>query len=69
MNLRSLKNDLAYKEAGLKNANIVLKTFLKAKKPDKSAIAEVREIIKQLEDQIVDIKKAIKELEKRGTKK
>lgn len=69
MNLRSLRNDLAIKENGLGNAKRTLKVFLKEPDKKKNEIREVREIIHILECQIVDIKKNIKELEKRAQKK
>lgn len=69
MNLRSLKNDLTVKTAGLTSAERTLEIFSKQKPLNKQAINETVGIIRELKGQIADIKKNIKQLEKRAAKK
>lgn len=69
MSLRTLKNDLKIKKAGLANAERALKFFEKAKPVDTQAVADTKVVIRDLKVQIAEIEKDIKDLEKRAEKK
>jgi predicted nucleic acid-binding Zn-ribbon protein len=69
MNLRSLKNDLTVKKAGLSNALRALNIFQNGNPVNLKAVAETKEIISDLRNQIIDLEKNIRELEKRAKKK